>query len=328
LKISQAFPRRTFLAGSVALASSAVLGEGDAYPTRPVKIVVVFPPGGGTDVAARLVAPKLSDSIGQAVVVDNRPGGGGAVGIDAVAKSPPNGYTLVLASSGGLTALPHLVKNLPYNPQKDLEPITTFCVSPLVLVTGPAFQGKSVKDLVALAKAKPGQLAFGSGGNGTATHLAGELFKAVSNTDLLHVPYKGSGPAALAVMSGEVAVSFSDLGTVRPHINSGKLRALGVLGKARSPVAPEIPTVAEAGLPGYEADGWFALMAPAGTPKAAITKLNTALVSILDSTEVKARLSTASLETAFSTPEELRAKIQRDSAKWGALIRQFNITTG
>lgn len=321
------FSRRTVLAGGLAIASSAAFGQGDAYPTRPVKIVVVFPPGGGTDVAARIVAPKLSDKIGQPVIVDNRPGGGGSVGIDVVSKAQPDGYTLVLASSGGLTALPYLLKNLPYNPQKDLEPITTFCVSPLVLVAGPAFQGKSVKDLIALARANPGQIAFGSGGNGTATHLAGELFKAVSKTDLLHVPYKGSGPSAVAVMSGETAVSFSDLGTVRAHIASGKLRALGVLSKSRSSVAPDIPTVAEAGLPGYEADGWFALMAPAGTPKAVIAKLNTALVGILDSTEVKARLSTASLETSFSTPEELRSKIQRDSAKWSALIKQFNIST-
>lgn len=325
MKISQTMSRRTFVAGSVALASSFSFAQGDAYPTRPIRLVVVFPAGGGTDVAARIVAPKLAESLGQPVVVENRPGSGGAIGINFVAKSAPDGYTLVLASSGGLTALPHLTKNLPYNPLKDLEPISTFCVSPLVLVVGPAFPGKTVKDLIAIARSKPGELAYGSGGNGTAPHLAGELFKVMSKTNLLHVPYKGSGPGAIATMSGEIAMSFSDMGTVRPYINSGKLRALGVLSKNRSALAPEIPTIAEAGLPGYEAEGWFAVMAPGGTPTPIIEKLNSALVSILDSTEVKARLYTASLETAFSSPAELRSKIERDSDKWGALIREHKL---
>jgi tripartite-type tricarboxylate transporter receptor subunit TctC len=326
VKFLETFPRRAFLAGAMACASSMVFGQSSGYPVRPIKLVVVFPPGGGTDVAARIVAPKLSEKLGQPVIVENRPGAGGAVGIDYVAKSQPDGYTLVLASSGGLTALPHLIRNLGYNPQKDLQPISAFCISPLVLIAGPSFKGKNVRDLIALAKSRPGQIAYSSGGSGTATHLAGELFKAVSKTDLMHIPYKGSAPASVAVMSGEVAVSFSDLGTVRGLISSGKLRALGVLDKKRSYVAPEIPTVAESGLPGYDVEGWFAVLAPAGTPHDVVTKLNTALASILSSTEVKARLSTASLETAYSTPEELRTKIDRDSAKWGALIKQFNIT--
>ncbi|NPC58291.1 tripartite tricarboxylate transporter substrate binding protein [Caenimonas sp. S4] len=296
-----------------------------AYPTRPIRLVVVFPPGGGTDVAARIVAPKLAERLGQPVIVDNKPGMGGGIGIDYVVKSPADGYTLVLASSGGLTALPHLYKKLPFNPQTDLAPISTFCVSPLVLVAGPGFQGKNVRDLIALAKQNPGKIAYGSGGNGTATHLAGELFEAMSKTDLLHIPYKGSGPALVAAIGGETALVFGDMGTVRPHLASGRLRALAVLGKSRTSTAPEIPTLAEAGLPGYEAEGWFAVMAPAGTPDAIVNKLNAALVSVLDSTEVKARLSTAALETAFSTPAELRKKMEKDSAKWGKLIREYNI---
>lgn len=319
--------RRSLLGGSLALAwaTQAFTQDTAQYPSRLIRLVVGFPAGGGTDVAARIVAPKLGERLGQTVIVDNKPGMGGGIGIDTVAKSPPDGYTLVLASSGGLTALPHLYRNLPYRPDKDLEPISTFCVSPLVLVAGPAFQGKSVKDVIALAKREPGRLAYGSGGVGTATHLAGELFKAVSKTELLHVPYKGSGPALVAAIGGDIPLVFGDMGSVRPHLASGRLRALGVLGKSRTPTAPDIPTVAEAGLPGYDAEGWFAVLAPAGTPAGIVQKLNAALVAILDSTEVKARLSTSALETSFSTPEELRQKILKDSAKWGKLIRDYNI---
>jgi tripartite-type tricarboxylate transporter receptor subunit TctC len=319
--------RRSFIGGSLAFASFPLLAQGDAvYPNRPVRLIVVFPPGGGTDVAARIVGPKLSDRLGQPVIIENRSGMGGGIGIEYVAKSPPDGYTLVVASSGGLTALPYLYKHLAFNPQKDLEPISTFCVSPLVLVAGPGFQGKNVKDLIALAKKEPGKIAYGSGGNGTAPHLAGELFKATTKTDLLHVPYKGSGPALVAAIAGDIPLVFGDMGTVRPHLASGRLRALGVLGKSRTPIAPEIPTIEEAGVPGYEVEGWFAVMAPAGTPANVIDKLNLALAAILGSAEVKARLSTAALETAFSTPAELRLKIQKDSEKWSKLIREYKIT--
>jgi tripartite-type tricarboxylate transporter receptor subunit TctC len=319
--------RRTFIGGSLALASFPLLAQGDAaYPNRPIRLVVVFPAGGGTDAAARIVGPKLSDRFGQPVIIENRPGMGGGIGIEYVAKSPPDGYTLVVASSGGLTALPYLYKHLPFNPQKDLEPISTFCVSPLVLVAGSSFPGKNVKDLIALAKKQPGKLAFGSGGNGTAPHLAGELFKATTRTDLLHIPYKGSGPALVAAIAGDIPLVFGDMGTVRPHLASGRLRALGVLGKSRTSIAPEIPTIAEAGVPGYEVEGWFAVMAPAGTPASVIDKLNPALAAILGSTEVKARLSTAALETSFCTPAELRQKIQKDSEKWSRLIRENKIS--
>jgi tripartite-type tricarboxylate transporter receptor subunit TctC len=326
LKTTDGLTRRHFVSGSMALVTTAGLAQGDStYPSRPIRLIVGFTAGGGTDVAARIVAPKLAERLGQPVVVDNRTGMGGGIAIDLVAKSAADGHTLVLASSGGLTALPYLYKALPYNPEKDLEPVSTFCVSPLVLVAGPSFEGKNVKDLIALAKARPGKLAFGSGGTGTATHLSGELFKVISKTDLLHVPYKGSGPSIVAALGGEIPLVFGDMGTVRPHLAGGRLRALGVLGKTRSSTAPEIPTVEEAGLPGYEAEGWFAVMAAAGTPAHIVNKLNSALVSILDSTEVKARLSAAALETAFSTPAELRQKIRKDSAKWGKLIREFGI---
>jgi tripartite-type tricarboxylate transporter receptor subunit TctC len=326
LNTSQHSSRRSFIGGSLAFASFPLLAQGDAaYPSRPIRLVVVFPAGGGTDLATRIVGPKLSDRLGQPVIIENHPGMGGGIGIEYVTKSRPDGYTLVVASSGGLTALPYLYKHLAFNPQKDLEPISTFCVSPLVLVAGPGFQGKNVKDLIALAKKRPGYLAYGSGGNGTAPHLAGELFKSMTKTDMLHVPYKGSGPALVAAVSGEIPIVFGDMGTVRPHLASGRLRALAVLGRSRTPIAPEIPTIAEAGVPGYEVEGWFAVMAPAGTPANVIAKINPALAAILGSTEVKARLSTVALETAFSTPAELRLKIQKDSEKWSKLIREHNI---
>ncbi|HTH77741.1 MAG TPA: tripartite tricarboxylate transporter substrate binding protein [Ramlibacter sp.] len=319
--------RRTFVGGSLAVASMPLFAQGDApYPNRPIRLIVVFPAGGGTDVAARIVGPKLSDKFGQPVIIENRPGMGGGIGIELVAKSPPDGYTLVLASSGGLTALPYLYKSLPFNPQKDLEPISTFCVSPLVLVAGPSFQGKNVKDLISLAKQQPGKIAFGSGGNGTAPHLAGELFMSMTKTDLLHVPYKGSGPAVVAAIAGDIPLVFGDMGTVRPHLASGRLRALGVLGKTRTPIAPEIPTVAQAGVPGYEVEGWFAVLAPAGTPASVIDKLNPALGSIIGSADVKARLATAALEPSFSTPGELRRKMVKDSEKWSKLIRENHIS--
>jgi len=319
--------RRTFVGGSIALASLPLLAQGDAaYPSRPIRLVVVFPAGGGTDTAARIVGPKLSQRLGQPVIVDNRPGMGGGIGIDYVAKSPPDGYTLVVASSGGLTALPYLYKHLRLDPQKDLEPISTFCVSPLVLVAGPSFQGKNVRDLIALAKKQPGNIAYGSGGNGTAPHLAGELFKAITKTDLLHVPYKGSGPAVIAASAGDIPIVFGDMGTVRPHLVSGRLRALGVLSKTRSSIAPEIPTLDEAGVPGYEVEGWFAVLAPAGTPSSIIDKLHPLLATILGSADVKAQLATAALEPSFSTPGELRQRMQKDSEKWSKLIREFKIS--
>jgi tripartite-type tricarboxylate transporter receptor subunit TctC len=299
----------------------------DAYPRRAIHLTVVFAPGGGADVAARLVAPKLAERLGQPVVVENRPGMGGGIGADYVAKSAPDGYNLVLASSGGLTALPFLYKNVAFSPEKDLTPITTFGVSPLVLVAGPSFPGNSVKDVIALARQQPGVLAHATaGGNGTAPHLAAELFKVMTDTQIIHVPYKGGAPALMAVIAGDVPLGFIDLATVRPYLEGGKVRALAVLGKNRTSVAPQIPTVAESGVPGYEADGWFALMAPAGTPAPIVARLNKELRVILDSPDVKAHFASVGLEPTSSSPEEVTQMMRRDSEKWGKLIKEHNLS--
>jgi len=299
----------------------------DTYPRRPIHITVVFAPGGGADVAARLVGPKLAERLGQPVVIENRPGMGGGIGAEYVAKSSPDGYNLVLASSGGLTALPFLYKNVAFSPEKDLTPITTFGISPLVLVAGPSFPGKTVKDVIALAQQQPGVLAHATaGGNGTAPHLAAELFKVMTDTQIIHVPYKGGAPALLSVIAGEVPLGFVDLATARPHLEGGKARALAVLGKNRTSVAPQIPTVAESGVPGYEADGWFALMAPAGTPASIVMRLNKELRVILESPDVKARFASVGLEPTSSSPEDVTQMMRKDSAKWEKLIKEHNLT--
>lgn len=324
--------RRSLLAAFGPLAWAAVaLGAlpalaADAYPSKPIRIIVGFAPGGGTDSAARIVAPHLSEKLGQPVIVDNRPGMAGGLAIVLAARAQPDGYTLVLASSGGLTAFPSLYKNLAYDPAKDFAPISLFGISPLVLVANAKVPANTAAELIALAKKEPGKLSYGSGGTGAATHLSGELFKSLSGTDLLHVPYKGSQPAVLALISGEIPLAFIDLATVMPQLPAKKIKVIGVSGAHRTSVAPELPTVAETGLPGYEADGWFAVLAPAGTPAPIIAKLNAALVASLKDPEVQERFKTAGLETTFSTPEELKRRIEADTAKWSGLIRRYNVT--
>jgi tripartite-type tricarboxylate transporter receptor subunit TctC len=325
--------RRSLLAASGALALAAAgifpvlpAHAADAYPSKPIRLIVGFAPGGGTDSAARIVAPHLSEALGQPVIVDNRPGMAGGLALDLEAKAPPDGYTLVLASSGGLTAFPSLYKHLAYDPAKDFAPISLFGISPLVLVANAKLPVNTTAELIALAKKEPGKLSYGSGGTGAATHLSGELFKSLSGTDLLHVPYKGSQPAMLALISGEIPLAFIDLATVMPQLSAKKIKVIGVSGGHRTSVAPELPTVAETGLPGYEADGWFAVLAPAGTPAAVVAKLNAALVASLKKPEVRERFKTAGLETTFSTPEELTRRIQADTDKWSRLIHRYNIT--
>jgi tripartite-type tricarboxylate transporter receptor subunit TctC len=319
--------RTALMAGLLPLAGTAALAAEPAgkYASGLVRLVVIFPPGGGTDVAARMVAPKLAERLGQPVIVDNRPGMGGGIGMDVVAKAAPDGRTIVLTSSGGLTALVPLYKNLPFQPEKDLAPVSMFGVSPLVLAVRRDFPANDLKELLRLARQKPGSLAYGSGGNGTAPHLAGELFKSMSKTDLLHVPFKGNGPAVVALLGGEIQLAFSDMGTVRPYLGN-RLKAIGVLGKNRTPTAPNIPTLAESGLPGYEAEGWFAVMAPAATPAKTIERLNQELVAVLASPEVRQQFLLAGMEPTSSTPSELARRIRDDSARWGRLIKEAGIT--
>jgi tripartite-type tricarboxylate transporter receptor subunit TctC len=255
------------------------------------------------------------------VVVDNKPGAGGGLGLDLVAKSPADGYTIVLASAGGLTANPTLYANLPYNPARDFAPITLFGTSPFVLVANSALPVSDVKDVISLARAQVGKLSYASGGNGTAMHLSGELLKATTGSFILHVPYRGSAPAVMAVMSGDTQLAIADIASIRPQLKSGRIKVIGVLSKERSSLAPEMPTLAESGVPGFEANGWFAVVAPAGTPPAVVARLNAEITAVLRLPETRERFAAAALEPLTSTPEQLAQLMQTETVKWAKVIK-------
>ncbi|HSI59159.1 MAG TPA: tripartite tricarboxylate transporter substrate binding protein [Ideonella sp.] len=308
------------LAAAQAGACLPAVAQTPAFPSKPIRLVVTFPAGGSSDMAARIVAPKLAERLGQAVVVDNKPGAGGGLGLDLVAKSPADGYTLVLASAGGLTANPTLYKKLAYNPARDFAPISLFGTSPFVLVANAALPANSAKELVALARAQAGKLSYASGGNGTAMHLSGELLKSMTQTFIVHIPYRGSAPAVLAVMGGETQLAIADIASIQPQLKSGRLKVIGVMGKQRSDLAPEMPTLAESGVPGFDASGWFAVLAPAGTPPAVVQRLNTELVAVLKTAEVRERFATAGLEPLTSSPDELAQLMKTETVKWAKVI--------
>ncbi len=303
-------------------ASMACAQPASPWPGKPIRLVVTFPAGGSSDSAARIVAPRLAERLGQPVVVDNRPGAGGGLGLDLVAKAPADGYTIVLASAGGLTANPTLYANLPYNPARDFAPITLFGTSPFVLVANPALPANNAKELVALAKAQVGKLSYASGGSGTAMHLSGELLKSMTGSYILHVPYRGSAPAVLAVMSGETSLAIADIASIQPQLKSGRLKVIGVMGKERSTLAPEMPTLAESGVPGYDASGWFAILAPAGTPAAIVARLNADITAVLRLPETRERFAAAALEPLTSTPEQLGQLMKTETLKWATVIKQ------
>ncbi len=311
-------------AASLMMACGAAWAQ--AFPSRPVRLVVTFPPGGSSDTAARIVAPRLAERLGQQVVVENRPGAGGGVGIDAVAKSAPDGHTLVLAAAGGLTANPSLYKKLSYDPQKDLAPVSMFGTSPFVLIAHDALPAITLKDVLALAKAQPGRLSYASGGNGTAMHLTGELFKSMSGSFIVHIPFRGTAPAVLATMGGETQLAVADLASVRQQARGGRIKVLGVTSRERSSLAPEIPTLAEGGLPGFESAGWFAVLAPAATPPAVLTRLNSELNAVLRLPEVRQQFANAGLEPLSSTQAELADLIKRETTKWAEVIRRSGAT--
>ncbi len=292
-----------------------------AWPAKPIRLIVTFPAGGSSDAAARIVAPKLAERLGQPVVVDNKPGAGGGLGLDLVAKSPADGYTIVLASAGGLTANPTLYANLPYNPARDFAPITLFGTSPFVLVANAALPANNVQDVISLAKAQVGKLSYASGGNGTAMHLSGELLKATTGSFILHVPYRGSAPAVMAVMSGDTQLAIADIASIRPQLKSGRIKVIGVLSRERSSLAPEMPTLAESGVPGFEANGWFAVLAPAGTPPAVVARLNAEITAVLRLPETRERFAAAALEPLTSTPEQLAQLMQAETVKWAKVIK-------
>jgi len=316
-----------WMAASPALAQPAkpAGGAGD-YPSKSVRLVVPSAPGGGTDIIARMIGQGLSDTWGQTVVVDNRGGGGGIPGVTIVAKqSAPDGYTMVLGSVGHLTFAPAIERQLAYDPQKDLTPITLAAVQPFVLAVSNSLPAKSVKELIALAKAKPDSISYGSGGSGTASHLSVELMMIDGGFRLLHVPYKGSNPAIIAVIAGEIQVAFAGLQTALPHARAGKLRALAVTGAKRAKIAPELPTIAEAGVPGYAFDVWYGLAFPGGTPRAIVRKAHVDVVKVLQAPEVSARFAGAGVEPITNTPEAFAELIRLEIPKWTKVARAAKI---
>jgi len=301
-----------------AFASGPVLSQ--AYPARPIKLVVPFPPGGVTDLVGRLLAQEMSKGLGQPLVVENRPGGGTSIGIGLVAKAPPDGYLIGLGVTSGLAINVAMMK-VPYDPIKDFAPISLVGTIPFVVVAYPGAGIESVGDLIAKAKASPGSIAFGSVGNGTATHLAGELFKTMTGANLVHVPYKGSSPALTALIAGEIPVAFVDLTAALPYIGSGKVRALATTGSRRPVAAAHAPTMAEAGLAGYEIIVWFGLVAPAGTPPQIVQQLSVEVNRAMNLPEVREKLAAVAFEAVTATPEQFSAFIAAEIPRWARLVQ-------
>ena len=295
------------------------------YPDRPIRIVIPFATAGFADIAGRTIAQAFTESLGVSVIPENRAGAGGMIGAEVVAKAAPDGYTLLLASNGPMTIGPALYPKVPYDPLRDFAPIGSLGVSPIVLVLHPALPAGNVKELIAVLKARPGKVSIASPGVGTSAHLAGELFQILSGTKMIHVPYKGSGPALTDLMGGQVEVAFDPLSSSINFIRSGKLRALAVTTGQRSPAMPEIPTLEEAGVPGYEASTYVALLAPAGTPRAIINKLNDAAQKALASAAIRDSFARFATVTSGGTPEQLGEFLKHDLAKWKRVIAEANV---
>jgi tripartite-type tricarboxylate transporter receptor subunit TctC len=310
---------RWALAAGAVLTASGALGA-DAYPSRPIRIVVPYPAGGPIDITVRVIGPRLSESLRQPVVIDNRGGAGGTIGADLVAKSAPDGYTLLGCSTGN-TINASLVPGLPYDFVRDFAPVTMVVIITSILVVNPAVPARSVQELIALAKAKPGQLSYASTGNGTPTHLAAELFKTMAGVNLLHVPYKGAAPAVVDLLGGQVQLSFISAPGVMPHVKSGRLRALAVTNAKRSQLLPDLPTIAEAGLPGYESEGWHGLCAPARTPPAIVDTLYRETAAALRIPEVASLLASGGAEPAGMPPAPFAALIRNEVSKWAKVVK-------
>lgn len=295
------------------------------FPSKPVRVMVPQTPGSSADFFARLIGEMLSDKWKVPVVVDNRPGAGGSIAMDAVAKSNADGYTLAMTTEGTVAILPHLYKNLPYSTLSDLAPVTRVAAAPYILVVHPSVQAKSVKELIAIAKAKPGEINFASGGNGTGTHLSGELFKIISGAKIVHVPYKGASLGLTDVVGGQVQMMFVGLPGALAQIKAGRLRALGVTTRNRNFLVPEVPTVAEGGLPGYEVEPWWGVLAPARTPSATIGRLHADIGEIVRSSNYKQRLASQGAEPVADTAAEFRKVIKAEYEKWGNVIKSADV---
>ena len=314
------------LAMAVAAALCAGAAAAQTYPTKPIRFIIPFTPGGNTDVLGRLLGQKLTETWGQQVVIDNRAGAGGTVGVDQASKAPADGYTIVMGTFGSVLVANSLYKKLDYDPLRDLAPVVLVSTPPGLLVTHPQVPVKTVQELIAYARSSPGKLNYASSGSGTWNHLFGELFNAMAQAKIVHVPYKGASPAVTDLLGGQVQMMFAPFPPALPQIKSGRLRALAVSSEKRSGLLPEIPTVAESGLPAYAAEGWFAVLAPVKTPPAMIGQLNRQLNRALQQPEVRAALAADGAEPAGGTPEELAQSIRDGSAKWGKLIRELGMS--
>ena len=319
--------RRTLLGALVALslASTAFAVQAEPFPSRPVKFVVPYPPGGASDVTARLIADKLGPQIGQAVVVENKPGANGIIALDAVAKSPADGYTILMGNVGPNAINAGLYPKLPFDPIKSFVPITLTTTVPIVLVINPAFPAKTTQELIAYAKANPGQVKFASGGPGSATHLTAEMFKDQTGIDIVHVPYKGDSPAMTDVMGGHVSFTFATAIAAAPHIASGRLRVLGTASKARPKSLAQYPTVAEAGVKDFESTSWGGVLAPAGTPAPVVALLHDQIVKVLAMPDVREKLVALGFELSPTTPAEFGEMIKREMAKVAKVVKDANI---
>lgn len=314
------------LAAALGLAlTGAAQAQQTDYPTKPIRVIVTFPPGGSSDAMVRLLAPRLSDKLGQQIVVENKPGAGGNIGLAQLAKAAADGYVLGVGAAGGLTANASLYPQMPFETLKDFKPVTMLAAIPFVIVGSPSLPAKDLAQLIALAKSQPGKLAIAHGGNGTAMHLSTALFEQMAEIRLVQVPYRGSGPAALDVLSGQVPLALVDLSASLQHIKAGKLVAYAVTSPQRLPMLPDVPTVSEAALPGYDSTGWFGLVAPTGTPAPVIARLNAEFGAALNDEGIRASMRSLGMEPVPGTVESFEAYIRSETQKWAGVIRAANI---
>jgi len=315
------YRRRDFLA-ALALATLPLCGRTQgSYPSRPVKLLVGVPPGGTTDLVARVVGDQLARQLGQPIVIENRGGAGGNIAAEAAAKSAADGHTLFLGPVGTMTINPFVYAKMPFDTQRDFVAISQLTSLPIVMVVHPGVPAKNLREFIAYARARPGQASFASGGNGTQTHLAGEMLKSMTGIDMLHVPYKGTSPAMVDLLAGRVTAMFDQIATALPHIRSGKLVAIGVTTARRAPVAPEIPTLAESGAPGFDATTWHGLFAPAGTPREIISRLNAEVVKALGNAELIERFKANGVDPVSSSPEQFAAMVQAELDRWRDAVK-------
>jgi tripartite-type tricarboxylate transporter receptor subunit TctC len=313
-----------WMAGA-ALMLTGTVASAQGFPNKPVRLVVTFPPGGGADIIGRTLAQKLAEPLGQQVIVENRPGANGNIGTEFVARSAPDGYTLVVGNTGPLCISPAIYRSIPYNTANDFAPISLVASTPIILVAHPSLPVRSIGDVVRLARARPGELHFASSGNGATSHLSGEMLKSLAKVDMVHVPYKGVAPAIVDVIAGQVQLQFIDVSVVVGHIKAGKVRAIAWAGAKRGTAFPDVPTVAESGFPGFEVTGWYGVLAPAGTPRDVVGRLNGALVKVMGQADTRERFDAIGSVPVTSTPEEFATYLRSELAKWASVARTANL---